>query len=37
MKQMSRLKKGEAPARAAGSNEEKLLMEIRDALKGQRH
>src|SRR5574341_401857 len=38
VKQINRFKKAEAPAPPPGpTNEEKLLMEIRDALKGQRH
>ena len=37
VKQVNRFKKEEAPAPPAGpTNEEKLLMEIRDVLKGQR-
>jgi large conductance mechanosensitive channel len=36
VKQISRLKKGKAPALPAGpTNEEKLLIEIRDAIKGR--
>ncbi|MBA5866591.1 MAG: large conductance mechanosensitive channel protein MscL [Nitrospira sp. CR1.3] len=38
VKQINRFKKDAPPAPPAGpTNEEKLLMEIRDALKGQRH
>lgn len=38
VKQVNRIKKDAPPAPPAGpTTEEKLLMEIRDALKGQRH
>jgi len=38
VKQVNRFRKAEAPAPPPGpTNEEKLLMEIRDLLKGQRH